>query len=727
MQTSSNQAPQSSAAAVSTRARGSRFVLAGFMLAMLYGGGVEAQEPALGDLSHSADVSELPAAQADAFRAHLAAPIPETGINQIFDALKKRDPDGLYLGIYYGLSQTNSLTGDWVDQSPDWWGKPGAKLPVIDKCSGSKCNRDFDLPICNSQQDCSVGTCAPLAATVKKPGDPTQKLCLGHSDALVDRFYAPIITGKTLVDIATLEIPDGRFMAAIRNALTYLAHNGSTAHVRLLIGEPAACTLVKKIPAKVINKVLQDAFQVDGAQLTVTAACAQFGTFAWNHSKIVAVDGKRAVVGGHNMWNNQYLLTAPVNDLSMSLQGPATQVAHAFAGRLWTVECAGEGGSSIRRETYDMKTKTWLSRCATFPKIPAPPGSGNVTVLSVGDYSLRRFGNWARIAAFSMATSSIKMSQQDLGIIYPGGSAIHWPKETIEELAKAVLRNVDVYMVLSNWDAKAGDGTSYEFGITLMEVASKLLDAVRAQPGAPSGEALADLMCQHLHLAPLRFSTDATWPKGIGIANHAKFWMVDDLTFHIGSGNIYPADLAEFGFIVNGETPAAAIQSSYWDPEWQYSSKAAVSGANIDENRCIFRCNSLQTAPGFNFGWGNQPKVFADVNGDGAADYCRAIGSDSVLSCDLGGKDGLTGGPPFETKSGFDFGWGNQPKVFADVNGDGAADYCRAIGSDSVLSCALGSSTGFTEGTFKTKSGFDFGGGEQPEVVDEVKGEGAAD
>ena len=40
-----------------------------------------------------------------------------------------------------------------------------------------------------------------------------------------------------------------------------------------------------------------------------------------NHAKIIAVDGKVLITGGHNFWDQHYLKTAPVHDLSIRLRG----------------------------------------------------------------------------------------------------------------------------------------------------------------------------------------------------------------------------------------------------------------------------------------------------------------------------------------------------------------------------------------------------------------------
>jgi hypothetical protein len=90
-----------------------------------------------------------------------------------------------------------------------------------------------------------------------------------------------------------------------------------------------------------------------------------------------------------------------------------------------------------------------------------------------------------------------------------------------------------------------------------------------------------------VHLAPLRFGPDATWPGGRAIANHAKLWMADDRVFYIGSDNLYPVNLQEFGYIVDDQKAAAELIDANWNPLWRWSQRAAVSGDGVE--RCIFR------------------------------------------------------------------------------------------------------------------------------------------
>ena len=95
------------------------------------------------------------------------------------------------------------------------------------------------------------------------------------------------------------------------------------------------------------------------------------------------------------------------------------------------------------------------------------------------------------------------------------------------------------------------------------------------------------MLCDHVHLAPYRLGPYASWPDGAPIANHAKLWMVDGRAFYIGSDNMYPVNLQEFGYIVDDARAAQELTDAYWTPLWQWSSKAAVSGPGV--GKCIFR------------------------------------------------------------------------------------------------------------------------------------------
>jgi hypothetical protein len=61
------------------------------------------------------------------------------------------------------------------------------------------------------------------------------------------------------------------------------------------------------------------------------------------------------------------------------------------------------------------------------------------------------------------------------------------------------------------------------------------------------------------------------------IINHAKFWMVDDLAFHVGSDNLYPHNLQEFGYVVESAALAREALAAYWEPLWTFSNRVATA------------------------------------------------------------------------------------------------------------------------------------------------------
>jgi phosphatidylserine/phosphatidylglycerophosphate/cardiolipin synthase-like enzyme len=148
-----------------------------------------------------------------------------------------------------------------------------------------------------------------------------------------------------------------------------------------------------------------------------------------------------------------------------------------------------------------------------------------------------------------------------------------------------MFRGVDVYIVLSNTNATAGGlsatAASYSNGWTMQDVARQIRDylAQHPQPGAPTGAALNALLCQKLHIAPLRFSSDEAFPDGTPLPNHAKLVLVDDRAFFVGSQNLYNAGLTEFGFITDDAARGAELRDQYFAPLWSYSSRAAVTGS----------------------------------------------------------------------------------------------------------------------------------------------------
>jgi hypothetical protein len=91
-------------------------------------------------------------------------------------------------------------------------------------------------------------------------------------------------------------------------------------------------------------------------------------------------------------------------------------------------------------------------------------------------------------------------------------------------------------------------------------------------------------------------------------------------------------------------------------------------------------------------------RVNADVNGDGYPDYCRFVGDppNTFLSCQLACPPGGYGVPyGFNSETGLDWGLAGTREM-QDHDGDGHADFCRAVGNGSTLECDMATDIGFS-------------------------------
>jgi len=486
----------------------------------------------------------------------------------------------------WNVSSNNHLEGDWILETPlfDHW-QSTSTLPVAERCdSGAGCDTNFRLRRCETQADCTGGgICRALEATVAHPGQAATRLCLGHSDTEVDEFYRLVTSAESTVDISSLTPADGRFEAALRNAVTYLSHTGRSVRIRLAYGTfPGSGVDVGAFRDSLVRDVAA------GADIELWVGAYRYGFTSWNHAKIVAVDGESAIVGGMNLWDQHYLANDPVFDLSMRVRGQAAADAHGFTNELWDYLCHGWswfGTKAVARFPAS------AAACPP-PSDPSPGGSdGELTVITVGRLGSigANVSDDALLALLGSARENIYLSLQDLGPVRQGWLALgSWPESILHELALALARGVDVYVVLSNLGSQPGGlgsaSAGYSNGWTPEQTAREIANRARDLASAfPAGADVDAELCAHLHVAPLRPGAASTWPSGASFANHAKTVMVDDRAFYIGSQNLYPANLAEMGFIVDDVAAAAELVDTYWWPIWSTSSAAAVSGAEAGE------------------------------------------------------------------------------------------------------------------------------------------------
>ncbi len=137
-----------------------------------------------------------------------------------------------------------------------------------------------------------------------------------------------------------------------------------------------------------------------------------FNVGLWNHSKVISINGKLSIVGGHN-YSKPYLNNPPDSlDVSMRLDGDAVGQAQNFLNHLWQgvqnhfqdpnnfVFCWGVNQSDSSR-FFDRKTGFDLNKIIQVPSIkqleqaqfnpkdfgPPPKGQG-ISILSAGQLGI---------------------------------------------------------------------------------------------------------------------------------------------------------------------------------------------------------------------------------------------------------------------------------------------------------------------------------------------------
>ncbi len=481
-------------------------------------------------------------------------------------------------GSTWGESFDNRFRDTWIVETPlaEHWGKKELPPPAI-KCEKEEhCAHptdsapgdvDMGLRACHDDSDCTTFSgsfCRELASSVKHEGDRPKKLCVGHSDALLDELYRAILEGKKTVDITSLSPPDGRFEAAVRNAITRLSERDNPPQVRMLFGVPLnANSSVPQLLASYTRDVK------DASKLSLVVAIAAQSVTSWNHSKIVATDGNAALVGGSNMWTKDYLNSRPVHDVSVRVHGGAAADAQRFVNRLWKSVCADQ---KLLHRAKSVGPLVGDDGCLpAFESAPstAQDGVPIIAVGRLGDIDKgAQAGDAALVAMIKASKTSVRIVQQDIGPPKVAGVKLApWPTAILEAIGLAAMRGVAVEIVVSS-PGKAG---VYGNGWSI--------DDINRQIAAAAGISDVSKLCDKVRVTGFRSSKDGQWVDRDGEAVqfvHSKIIIVDSSAFYVGSQNIYTANLQEFGYIIDDAATTKSFESTYFDKLWSYS-KAGVT------------------------------------------------------------------------------------------------------------------------------------------------------
>ncbi|SPE63007.1 Phospholipase D precursor [Streptomyces netropsis] len=425
------------------------------------------------------------------------------------------------------------------------------------------------------------------------------------------------------VDISTLApFPNGGFQDAIVAGLKESAGKGNKLKVRILVGA-APVYHMNVIPSKYRDELTAKLGKAaENITLNVASMTTSKTAFSWNHSKILVVDGQSAITGGINSWKDDYLDTAhPVSDVDLALTGPAAGSAGRYLDTLWTWTCQNK--SNIASVWFAASGNAGCMPTMhkdTNPK--ASPATGNVPVIAVGglgvgikdvdpksafrpdlptasdtkcvvglhdntnadrDYDTVNPEESALRALVASAKDHIEISQQDLNATCP--PLPRYDIRLYDALAAKMAAGVKVRIVVSD---PANRGAVGSGGYSQIKSLSEISDTLRNRLANITGgqQTAKTAMCSNLQLATFRSSPNGKWADGHPYAQHHKLVSVDSSTFYIGSKNLYPSWLQDFGYIVESPEAAKQLDAKLLDPQWKYSQETAT----VDYARGI--CNA---------------------------------------------------------------------------------------------------------------------------------------
>ncbi|WP_411103247.1 phospholipase [Streptomyces sp. cmx-4-9] len=438
------------------------------------------------------------------------------------------------------------------------------------------------------------------SACAKRPG----------TERLLSKITENVSRAQQTVDVSTLApFPNGAFQDALVAGLKTSAARGNKLTVRILVGA-APIYHLGVVPSKyrdeLVAKLGDDARNVD---LTIASMTTSKTAFSWNHSKILLVDGQSVITGGINSWKDDYLETGhPVADVDLALKGPAAASAGRYLDELWSWTCQNKSNIS----------SVWFAsshNAACTPSMPKAPVAavprGDVPVIAVGglgvgilrndpasafrphlpaapdtkcvvglhdntnadrDYDTVNPEESALRTLISTATRHIEISQQDVNATCP--PLPRYDIRVYDALAPKLAAGVKVRIVVSD---PANRGAVGSGGYSQITSLAEISDTLRNRLTLLTGDrgTARNTMCSHLQLATFRSSSAPTWADGHPYAQHHKVVAVDDEAFYLGSKNLYPAWLQDFGYVV--ESPAASRQltAQLLGPQWQYSRPTA--------------------------------------------------------------------------------------------------------------------------------------------------------
>ncbi|MER7759773.1 phospholipase [Streptomyces sp. NPDC097619] len=463
-----------------------------------------------------------------------------------------------------------------------------------------------------------AGTAAePSGWLLQTPGCWGDPACADRPGTrrLLTKMTEDIARAEHTVDISTLApFPDGAFQDAIVAGLKASVAAGHRPKVRVLAGAAPVYHL-NVVPAKWRDEVVAKLGTAAGSvALTVASMTTSKTGLSWNHSKLLVVDGRYAVTGGINNWKGDYLDTAhPVADVDLALAGPAAGSASRYLDALWEWTCRNRNSFTSVWFAASEGAACTPSLADTVPTADRAPAEGDLSVLAVGglgigiadrdplsgfrpalpsaaearcgiaalpdrtnadrDYDTVNPEESALRALVGSAVERIDISQQDMNATCP--PLPRYDIRLYDLLAAKLAAGVKVRIVVSDPANRGAVGSGgYSQIKSLAEISDLLRDRLTRLTGDRATARAT--MCSGLQLAPFRAAATPVWADGHAYAQHHKLVSVDGAAFTIGSKNLYPAWLQDFGYVVEDRAAADRLKRELLDPQWTFSGPAAT-------------------------------------------------------------------------------------------------------------------------------------------------------
>eukprot|EP00578_Thalassiosira_sp_NH16_P001253 CAMPEP_0181131218 /NCGR_PEP_ID=MMETSP1071-20121207/30305_1 /TAXON_ID=35127 /ORGANISM="Thalassiosira sp., Strain NH16" /LENGTH=715 /DNA_ID=CAMNT_0023217391 /DNA_START=318 /DNA_END=2465 /DNA_ORIENTATION=- len=448
----------------------------------------------------------------------------------------------------------------------------------------------------------------------------------GHDDWLPEKLAEIIGRTEAWCDVMTLGQPDGKFLTALQSALQKIAirsklnSRSNPIVIRIVFGNYPA----RPVDCDRFTKVLTKNLPMD-ANLHIWVGAWRRG-FTWNHAKLISVDGVHLHTGGHNMWEEPYLMKNPVHDLSLEMEGRVAIDGHHFADQQWKFIKDQQStwlGFIVDKLPDNLplvnRTRVTVSQwpeddASVFPPQfteknlvnahPQPPlgtvAANDIPLISIGRQGSMESGGRpsddAILAMINSSRSIIRLIIQDLGpLMIPGTNkaipGLTWPKEYLAAIGKAIYeRGVDIEIVLSNSGSTPGEldgglhNTPYGNGWDCVDAASEIIKAIQRTHSAVDDSKLRTMINDNLRICFIRHNKSSAYSNGKTIGLHSKHFIVDDRCCYIGSQNLYDADLAEWGVMIDDEDEVGKILSDYFVPMWRNS---YIPGLDVDVERVM--------------------------------------------------------------------------------------------------------------------------------------------